>query len=219
MNFGFLKSNAAKLLTLLLIAPAALLMSYARPESIPPAKPLSEFPVTIGPWQRTQDGVMEKEVLDMLQADDILNRNYALADRSAGLNFFVAAFRSQRTGKTPHSPKNCLPGSGWVEESSSTVYLNLEGLKKPLETNRYVVAKGGAKSLVYYWYQSRDRSVANEYRARVFVVADAIRYNRTDTALVRVVAGINGNQVDAADQAVKDFIAKSNPVLRDYLPQ
>ena len=219
MNFDFLKSNAAKLLTLLLLAPGALLLSYSRPESIPASKPLSEFPIKIGPWERTQDGVMEKEVVELLQADDLLNRNYALTDRSAGLNLFVAAFRSQRTGKTPHSPKNCLPGSGWVEEQAGTVYLDVPGLKAPIEANRYIVAKGPSKSLVYYWYQSRDRSVANEYRARAFVVADAIRYNRTDTALVRVVAGVNGNNFEAADSAVRNFIAASFPVLREHLPQ
>jgi EpsI family protein len=96
-----------------------------------------------------------------------------------------------------------------------------------IEANRYVVAKGGSRSLVYYWYQSRDRSVANEYKAKGYVVLDAIQLNRTDTALVRVVVGMPETQSNAenetlqemADKYAKDFIAKTYPNLREFLPQ
>jgi hypothetical protein len=62
--------------------------------------------------------------------------------------------------------------------------------------------------------------VANEYKAKYFVVADAIRFNRTDTALVRVVIGFRGaEQLQSADQVALDFISKTYPHLREYLPQ
>ena len=50
-----------------------------------------------------------------------------------------------------------------------------------------------------YWYQSRQRVVASEYTAKFWVMADAIRLNRTDTALVRVVMPILAS--DQADPA------------------
>jgi hypothetical protein len=106
MNFNFLKSNVVRLLSLILVLQGAVLLSYTRPESTPPSKPLSEFPIDIGGYTRRVDGVMEKEILDVLRADDILNRDYH--NERANLNLFVAAFRSQRNGKAPHSPKNCL---------------------------------------------------------------------------------------------------------------
>jgi len=217
MNFNFLKSNVVRLLSLILVLQGAVLLSYTRPESTPASKPLSEFPLDIGGYTRRVDGVMEKEILDVLRADDILNRDYH-NDR-ANLNLFVAAFRSQRNGKAPHSPKNCLPGSGWVQQESSTVHIPVAGGQN-IEANRYVIAKGDSRSLVYYWYQSRDRSVANEYKAKYFVVADAIRFNRTDTALVRVVIGFRGaEQLHDADRLALDFISKTYPHLREYLPQ
>jgi EpsI family protein len=217
MNFNFLKSNVVRLLSLILVLQGAVLLSYTRPESTPPSKPLSEFPIDIGGYTRRVDGVMEKEILDVLRADDILNRDYH--NERANLNLFVAAFRSQRNGKAPHSPKNCLPGSGWVQQESSTVHIPVGGGQN-IEANRYVIAKGDSRSLVYYWYQSRDRSVANEYKAKYFVVADAIRFNRTDTALVRVVIGFRGaEQLQSADQVALDFISKTYPHLREYLPQ
>jgi EpsI family protein len=225
MKFDFLKSNASRLLTLLLALQAAALLLYSRPESVPPSKPLDAFPNQIGDWSLQSVGVRDKSIDDVLQADDLLNRNYTLPNRAVA-NLFVAAFRSQRSGKAPHSPRNCLPGSGWVEQQSGIVQVPV-GDGKTIEANRYVVGKGGSRSLVYYWYQSRDRSVANEYKAKGYVVLDAIRLNRTDTALVRVIIGLSESQSSAetertqqqADAYAKDFIAKTYPNLRDYLPQ
>ena len=225
MSFDFLKSNAAKILTLILGLQAVALLSYSRPESVPPSKPLQDFPLRIAEWQRQADGIMEKEVADVLQADDILNRDYLLPDRALA-NLFVAAFRSQRNGKAPHSPKNCLPGSGWVQQEST-----IETVAIPngpvLEVNRYVVAKGNSRSLVYYWYQSRERAVANEYKAKGYVMLDAIRLNRTDTALVRVVMGLPATNDAAAaaatqkkaDEYARNFIVAVHPRLREFLPQ
>jgi EpsI family protein len=219
MNFGFLKSNAARILTALLVLQGVVLLSYSRPESLPPSKALDSFPEQIADWKLRVRGVIEKEIADTLQADDLLIRDYNIPG-VANVNLFVAAFRSQRNGKAPHSPKNCLPGAGWVQQSSTTENLALPD-GNTLEVNRYVVAKGDSRSLVYYWYQSRDRAVANEYKAKYFVVADAIRYNRTDTALVRVVsaAGNTPEQLAAADRNAQDFILKTYPHLRDFLPQ
>ena len=47
--------------------------------------------------------------------------------------------------------------------------------------------------MVLYWYQSHGRVVASEYWGRIYTVTDAIRYNRTDAALVRVIVPILGD--------------------------
>jgi EpsI family protein len=158
-----------------------------RAESIPSSKPLAEFPKSIGDWKMVREGVIEQEDKDVLRADDYLTRQYAApAGRSASL--FVAYFQSQRAGQTPHSPKNCLPGAGWTWSLADTIRVGIAGRALPIEINRYVVAKGDDRAVVLYWYQSRDRVVASEYRAAAFTAWDALRHNRTDTALVRVVA-------------------------------
>jgi EpsI family protein len=158
------RSWPARLVTLFLLAQAALLYSSIRPEAVPPSQPLVSLPKALGEWHALgDDGVLVPEVLDVLQADDVLNREYADAAGSQA-NLYIAAFRSQRNGKSPHSPKNCLPGSGWTPmvEDYSTVQLP-DG--RSIEVNHYIVNHGEEQSLVLYWYQSRDRVVANEYKA------------------------------------------------------
>ena len=54
----------------------------------------------------------------------------------------------------------------------------------------YVIGNGDVKQFVIYWYQAHGRSIPNEYIAKGYMVADAIRMNRTDGALVRVITQI-----------------------------
>lgn len=223
----FLNSGPARIVTALLLIQAALVYSaFARPEIIPPSRPLDSVPTTLGAWQLAQTGVIEQDVLDVLKADDILNRTYctstspdcAKTGQGVAANLFVASFRTQRNGKTPHSPKNCLPGSGWVRISSGEIAVDV-GRAVPISINRYVVAHGSQRDLVLYWYQSRDRAVADEYKAKFWVMADAIRLNRTDTALVRVIVPVVNRDEAQAETTAADFVKSFYSTLLDYLPR
>jgi hypothetical protein len=44
-----------------------------------------------------------------------------------------------------------------------------------------------------YWYQNPYRVTANEYLAKFYLIFDALRHNRSDEALVRVIAPYTGN--------------------------
>ena len=220
----FLNSRAARIVTALLVLQAALLYSAVRPEIVPPSRPLNTMPTTLGAWQLVQTGVIEQEVLDVLKADDILNGVYcssAYPDCSktgkGAASLFVAAFRTQRNGKAPHSPKNCLPGSGWERISAGEITIDV-GRAAPITVNRYVVAYGSQRDLVLYWYQSRDRVVANEYKAKFWVMADAIRLNRTDTALVRVIVPVANRDETQAQATAVDFVKSFYSTLLNYLP-
>jgi EpsI family protein len=213
--FNFLKTPAALAATALVLLQGVLIYHATRPEAIPAGLPLAQLPTKLGSWQLIQEGVVDADTQAVLKADDLLNRFYATG--ASGANLFVAAFRSQRNGKTPHSPKNCLPGSGWTPLTSDQIAIDV-GRGAPIEVNRYVVAHGDERSLVLYWYQSRDRAIASEYTAKFWVVVDAMRLNRTDTALVRVVVPIVDKDEAAATKSATDFVRAFYGTLREYLP-
>jgi EpsI family protein len=213
----FLNSPRTRWLTILLLAQAAVLYGFSRKEAVPPSPPLKSMPGDVpGGWRLLQEGVIEPEVQQVLKADDLLSRTYRNAE-GLPLHLFVAAFRSQRTGQAPHSPKNCLPGAGWVPSKSEITTLDIPG-RAPIELNQYVVQKGDSASVVLYWYQSRDRSVASEYKAKYYVVRDALAENRTDTALIRVVVPFDGKDPKEATAAARDFIQHAFPLIRAHLP-
>jgi EpsI family protein len=216
-QLSFLKSRSAIVLTAFLLIQGSLFYGFSRGETPPVYRPLDGFPTQVGGWSMIQQGVMEQEVKDVLRADDYVTRDYAASSTKAA-NLFVAFFKSQRAGQTPHSPKNCLPGSGWIWTVSDAIPVNVPGRTEPIVINRYIVSKGDNRSVVLYWYQSRDRVVASEYRAAAFVAWDAIRYNRTDTSLVRVVVPIIKGQQEDATQIGVEFIQTFFGTLRQFFP-
>ena len=205
------------MISLLLLGQTALVYSTIRPEAVPSGKPLSTFPLSIGPWQLQEEGVIDQETRDVLKADDLLNRVYIDPSGGRAASLFIAAFRSQRDGKAPHSPKNCLPGNGWTPLNEREIRIDVNAAAA-IPVNEYVVQHGESRSVVLYWYQSRDRAVASEYKAKFWVIADAIRYNRTDTALIRVIVPIMNRDTDNAERAAISFVQTVYAPIRQFLP-
>jgi EpsI family protein len=202
------RRTALVLGTLFVVQGGAFYGLSLRTELIPRCKPLAEFSTVIGEWRMLREGVIKQEDKDVLRADDYLTRQYASASGQRA-NLFVAYFQSQRAGQTPHSPKNCLPGAGWSWSVADTISIDIAGRSQPIEINRYVVSKGDEHAVVLYWYQSHGRVVASEYRAAAFTAWDAVRYNHTDTALVRVVTPVTQSGVEFI-QAFFDELRRYN---------
>lgn len=216
--WGFLGRGHALALSLALLAQAALFYGYSRGESTPEMRPLKESPAQFGDWKLATEGVIEQETLDVLRADDVVTRVYAESGTGRAANLFVAYFKTQRTGQAPHSPKNCLPGSGWAPSTSDVIPIPVSGQEAPLRVNRYIVQRGEEKSLVLYWYQTPKRVIASEFEAKFYLVLDSIRYHRSDTALVRVVVPVVDGDEDAATKAAIRFVQSFFAPLRQYLP-
>jgi EpsI family protein len=85
--------------------------------------------------------------------------------------------------------------------------------------NRYIVAKGPERPVVLYWYQTLRRVIAGEWAAKFWLMSDALRDNRTDTALVRIVVWAPPGGDESATDGAAGFARSLYPALRDSLPQ
>jgi EpsI family protein len=214
-QFGTLRFAVAAVLIALT---AILLQARGRTEVIPSRLPLSSFPAQLDDWTG-KDIPLDKDTLEVLGPGDFLLRDYSAPDQPEAANLYIAYFPSQRTGDTIHSPKNCLPGAGWSPVQNDHIELVMPG-HGPFPANRYVIARGGARQLVLYWYWAHDRGVASEYWAKFYLVKDAIRMNRSDGALVRIVTPmLAGETADAAQQRLLPFASHVLPLLDDYIPR
>jgi EpsI family protein len=207
-----------RMLTVILLAQAALFYSGSRSDSHPLASPLRQFPASFAGWEVVQEGPLDKNTLDVLKADDTMSRVYVKPGSTEGVNLFVAYFQTQQTGQTPHSPKNCLPGSGWTPTEVGTMTIAVAGVSSPIEVNKYIVSQGEKKNVVLYWYQSHGRIVADEFKAKFYVVVDSIRYHRSDEALVRVIVPVAPSGIEATLDLGTDFIKAAFPKLLSYFP-
>jgi EpsI family protein len=203
----------------------ALYLAYAsKSESIPIRKSLSELPNRIGQWQEKDSSEFASDTLKVLGVDDYINRTYSSPEgKTVGL--YIGYYKSQSQGDTIHSPLNCLPGSGWNPIKKSILGISVDsnsGLNRSnIKINQIIVQKGLDKQAVLYWYQSHGRVIASEYWDKIYTVIDAIRINRTDAALVRIICPITGPEENSETDAEQDatlFVRNLFPLLKHHLP-
>lgn len=130
---------------------------------------------------------------------DYLMRAYAPVGEAGSDEYaysvYVGYYETQRQGNTIHSPKNCLPGSGW-EALQSTTHVVRTSLGS-ITVNRYLLKRGQQSALVLYWYQGRGRVEASEYQVKLDLLRDSMFRQRSDEALVRIVVPVTTTEDDA----------------------
>jgi EpsI family protein len=199
----------------LLVGAFILLHSVSHGEPVVPHQPLHDLPYTIGTWSG-QELPLSERIVQAVSVSDYTNRVY-FADGSAPVQLYVGYYQSQKTGDTIHSPKNCLPGSGWDPVHSGFATVSLAGGRQ-IVVNEYLIQQDENKQLVFYWYQGRSRVYASEYAGKVWMVIDAISRNRTDGALVRLITPIIDNEASARARLV-DFAQSVFAQLDELIPK
>jgi exosortase D (VPLPA-CTERM-specific) len=203
----------------LMAVTALSLEARSRNEVLPKRESLSSLPSQLGAWTGSDQSI-DQQQLDILGAGEFLLRDYTNSIKpQPPIGLFLAYFPSQKAGDTIHSPNHCLPGAGWVPVQRRVIQIGRpDGYSFP--ANRYVISKSGERALVLYWYLAHDRAVASEYWAKYYLVADSIRMNRSDGALVRLITPIYGRETpDAAQARVMNLGSQLIPILNNYIPR
>jgi len=155
--------------------------------------------------------------MEILQVDDYFMRNYRNSNGEI-IGLYIGYFKSQREGKGIHSPRQCLPGAGWVPVNIAVYNLKVPGHNPEMvSVNKFVMGKGLDRQLYLFWYHGRGRVYANEYWNKIYLIWDGLTKKRTDGALIRVnnLATRNPNE---ALQTQTEFIKLFFPLLKEYIP-
>jgi exosortase D (VPLPA-CTERM-specific) len=210
-------AQAPLLSCLVLVAATGIAGSFVstRHEIVPEHRPFAMFPTTVGDWHG-QVSSLDPETVASLGLTDYILTDYINPDHR-DVNFYVAYYASQRTGLAPHSPSVCLPGNGWQIAKFEHSVFYAGNFSFPI--NRVVMDKGSERELVYYWFDERGMTIANEWLSKLYLLRDAIFKNRTDGALVRLVTPIYPGELESdADKRLHDFTQVIAPKLAGYLP-
>jgi len=202
--------------SVLLIVAGVLLGFTSQSSETPLRQSFDHFPLHIGPWQGQELGI-DAPVLQVLRVDDYMMRQY-WNGRGASIGLYVGYYKSMRQGATYHSPKNCLPGSGWSFLKTGMTSLQIPDQSEPVTVNAFIIQKGLDKQLVLYWYQDRGRIITSEYWAKIYMVIDAMLKQRTDGAFVRLTVPFASEEEAAVLQRGKTFAEAIFPLLQGYLP-
>ena len=177
-------------------------------------KPLREFPSAIG-YLHSEDRPFEKQVVKAIGADDYINRVYL--GSALPVELYIGYYKDQRSVDRIHSPKNCLPGSGWEPVHSTRVQIgSANGL--PVLVNGYLVAQGAKRDMVLYWYQSYGRIVGSEFLVKFMLIADGLRSRPTDGAMIRIWTTASDGEESAQERAV-EFAHRVYTKVDEFLPK
>jgi EpsI family protein len=172
---------------------------------------LRDFPAAFAGWHG--QNLLFDDGTEDLGVDDFTNREYFGGDRP--IELYIGYYKDQRSGDAIHSPKNCLPGSGW--EPVRSTRLQIGTAENPATVNEYIVEQGAQRDLVLYWYQTHGRIVASEYAAKFWLIADGVRGRPTDGAMIRIWTSA-GDGEQRAESRAAEFARQVYPEVTNFLP-
>jgi EpsI family protein len=179
---------------------ASRLMAYRTPGYL--AQPLNTIELHLAGLVGKDNPPLSDDVLAQLQPTSYLARTYLKPDVSADL--FVAFYAQQRAGESMHSPKHCLPGSGWEIWDYGSLGIPVEG--RQVTINKYSISREGTRMVVLYWYQSKGRIIASEYMGKILLARDAFLQNSTAAAIVRIIVPDKPGMLTEASNMAAELI-------------
>ena len=197
-----------------LLAIMAAYMSFHRDLVVPLVKSFGEFPPAHAGWRMAGQSSLSDNVIKVLMPSDYLSRRYVGED-GAIVDMYLSFFDGGPNSGGIHSPKHCMPGSGWFELSSERKALDLAG--ETVKLVRAVYAMGEQRELIYYWFDVRGKTMTDEYSLKLAVITGSMFHNRRDQSFIRIsVRG--GDNVEAAQKRLEEFLRDFYPLIREYLP-
>lgn len=197
-----------------LLAGMGAYMSFHRDLIVPLARPFAEFPASHAGWRMAGQSSLSDNVIKVLMPTDYLSRRY-VADDGAAVDMYLSFFDGGPDSGGIHSPKHCMPGSGWYEMSSERTTMELGG--ETVNLVRAVYAMGEQRELIYYWFDMRGQTMSDEYSLKLSEITGSMFHSRRDQSFIRISARA-GSDVEAARKRVEDFLRDFYQVIREFLP-
>ena len=178
---------------------------------------LSNFPTQIGSWQGSTSR-FDDRIYEVLGVDDSILVNY-YNKNSEYIQLYIGYYQSQREGDIIHSPRNCMPGSGWNIVESSIIPLDQKNQNgEPIKVIKLVLQKGIQRQVALYWFHSRGRVIASEYTKKMYLIWDSITKHRTDGSFIRLLSSITDQNESQATERLKQFTEQLFPLLNNFIP-
>ena len=212
-----LSNTRVAIISVVLIGVIIFLSFLDKGMSVPIKRPLKTFPREIGEWSFVNSRSLSQRVKEKLGVDDYLEYDY-VSPAGQVVNLYVSYFTSLE-GKGFHSPRNCMPGSGWDVASLEPLVLEIRCSEStPVEINNMILQKGDDRQVVLYWYQCRGRYIRSKYMEKIYQVLDSIFKRRTDGSFIRIMAPASKGNTEETTPYLKEFAEQVIPVLNDFLP-
>lgn len=182
--------------------------------TVPINRSFGQFPLKVQGWQMLSEAQFSEGVLNVLRPSDYLYRTYGKGGDHAVQLYIGYHGGGKETGGI-HSPKHCLPGSGWYEESTRRTTMTVAGQK--VNMVEAVYQKGEDQELFLYWFQVKDRSLSDEYSLKASEIINSLLYRRRDSAFIRISMPVQGS-IEQTKAVAVQFLNEFYPTIMGHLP-
>lgn len=190
--------NFRYVIVYLLLGLTALFMSTHENVAVPVSQPLTGIPTQLDGWNMTGQSRFSSNVLANLKPSDYLYRTYKdLAGNKAAI--YLGYHNGGPDSGPIHSPKHCLPGSGWFELSQ--VQRTIQTANTEVPVVEAVYQKGDQKEMFLYFFQVQGKILTDEYSLKLAEIVNSIFYKRRDSAFIRISVTFQGEASEAAKVA------------------
>ncbi len=205
------------LVVFVLLALAGTYVHTRSEASIPVSRPLDEFPVRAGDWVMTGQDRFDERVLAVLLPSDYLSRGYRNTEGDR-VSLYIGYHDGGPDSGPIHSPKQCLPGSGWNRLHAQSHELVTPAGDK-LSYVSAVYQKDVEKQMFLYWFQVRDEMLTNEYALKFSMLRNSVTSNRRDSAFVRISLPVIDGDEEGARAVGEQFARDFMPAIHASLPR
>lgn len=196
-----------------LLAAAVLFVHIPRPLVEPAAADLATFPSVIGGWRLKNNTLFDHKTLEVLRPSDYLMRTYTNGE-GVSIGLYVGYHNGGRQSGPIHSPKNCLPSSGWYMGESGK--MRVPAGDAAVDVVRAAFSKGPQNMTCYYWYQVRGKTITGDLEMKLAGLTGKLFSRRKDASFIRIDVFLPPGE--EADRLMWDFAARVYPLLLEYLP-
>ena len=175
---------------------------------------IKQFPKTIGKW-RSEDLPITDDEYAILETRNAFVRRYS---RDGGPNVYLFIVYSQNNRKVSHPPEVCYIGGGVtvVNNTRDTIEVPVQNLV--IRTNKLLLEFKNFQQLAVYWFKVGDSFTSNYWKQQFLIAAKTLLGKPSSSALIRISADVNGDDLARSNQSIKEFAQEIVPFLFQYLP-
>jgi exosortase D (VPLPA-CTERM-specific) len=191
--------------------------------ALPPVKiqgGLEKFPVSFAGWQG-QSEIVDPEIVIESGAEESFSAFYQNVKQgpvSLYIGFRSTAFLSNENFF--HSPTVCLPSSGWKILEETTHIIKDVPQFGNMKVTQLIMEEMGKKSLVYFWFQTKNKATQDKNINRFHLTLHALRRDNTYDLFIRPIAPISpGESIESAQQRMDVFVRDMMGTLLQFMKE
>ena len=203
------KSFILILSVVLVTSVAALTLKYYQPDAATDVR-FDDFPLVVGDWAGERE-VVAPYVMDILNPKAIFSATYTNS-QGVEVHLLFDYFVTSGSFGGPHSPRNCLPGSGWVIVDQTERRIDVGS--REISAGRLQMRLDQTHRMMDFWYVTNYGETASDYLFKFYSMIGSLALQPREVAFVRFIA----NDDPTSLQALEELEALLVPEIYGFLP-